>query len=468
MVPRDVVRRLLLLGYYFPPIGGAGAQRNTKLVRYLPELGWELTVVTGPGSPDFRWTPVDHAMLDEIREGARVVRVPGPEPRRDHVWRERTERWLWVKSRWQRWWEHAVASAIEEVGAQVDLVYASLAPFTTATSALRLARALRKPLVLDLEDPWALDEMLIYPTALHRRLDIARMRRTLRAADGIVMNTPEAAARVRERFPEIACVPVVAIPNGYDAEDFQGAPSSKASGIFQIVHTGSLHTDLGLRHRELRGVRRLLGGATPGVDLLTRSHVYLVQALNLLLADRPELERRIELHLVGPLTKADREVVDGAAYVREHGFLSHREAIRMIRSADLLFLPMHDVPPGRPVSIVPCKTYEYLASGRPILAAVPDGDARDLLAESGNASICRPTDVSAMRLAVEEAVSRYERGLAPPAPSSALLERLERRRLTRDLAAFVEEVVEATSSGSESRTELTSSRPNTTNEDATR
>ncbi len=89
--------------------------------------------------------------------------------------------------------------------------------------------------------------------------------------------------------------------------------------------------------------------------------------------------------------------------MRAHGFLPHAETVGMIRAADLLFLPMHDLPNGNRARLVPCKTYEYLASGRPILAALPDGDARDLLAGEPEVHLCRPADVAAMReiLAVE-------------------------------------------------------------------
>lgn len=437
------MRQLLLLAYYFPPIGGAGAQRNTKLARYLPELGWRLTVVTGPGTPAYRWTPVDDTMLDEIPEATDVLRARGPEPARGHVWGERAERWLRATSRWQRWWERSSMELASAGGHDAELVYASVAPFTTARAAIRIARRLKKPLVVDLEDPWALDEMMIYPSVAHRQLELDRMRKTLRAADGIVMNTREAARRVLERFPEIAGIPIAAIPNGYDAEDFAGPAPQASSGAFRIVHTGSLHTDLGLRHRELGGVRRILGGSTPHVDLLTRSHVFLVEAMNRLIAERPELEGRIELHLVGPLTDADRHVVSGVSFVREHGFVSHREAVRMIRSADLLFLPMHDVPEGRRVSIVPCKTYEYLASRRPILAAVPDGDARDLLREAGNAYVCRPADVDGLQRAIADAFTERERGVEPSTPNQAVVERLERRQLTRDVGEFVDQVAAA-------------------------
>ena len=116
----------------------------------------------------------------------------------------------------------------------------------------------------------------------------------------------------------------------------------------------------------------------------------------------------------------------------------HAETIELMRSADLLFLPMHDVPPGRRISIVPCKTYEYLGSGRPILAAVPDGDARDFLSAAGNATLVRPKDVAGMKSAVLAAMARANE--TGPAPSPALRARLERRRLTDELVAVLESV----------------------------
>ena len=434
------MRKLLLLAYFFPPIGGAGVQRNAKLARYLPQLGWELIVVTGPGSPNYAWAPIDDTMAAEIPPAVQVHRVSGPEPGFSSGWRDRAERWLFYRSSWQRWWEEVAVSTALDVGQEVDLVYASLAPYETARAAVHSARGLGKPLVVDLEDPWAFDEMMIYPTALHRRVEFRRMRRALASADGVVMNTPEAATRVRRRFPGLDRPLVTAIPNGYDAADFEGSVPL-VNGKVRIVHAGSLHTEFALRHDRLRPMRSLLGGAVQGIDLLTRSHVYLLEAIRQLVRERPELSQRVELHLVGALTNTDREIAGDAPFLFEHGFVNHRQAIGLIRSADLLFLPMHDLPEGRRVAIVPCKAYEYLASGRPILAAVPDGDARDLLAEAGGSYLCRPSDVAAMKRAIVDVVARSDAGLESRAPSRSVIDRLERRRLTADLAGFLERVL---------------------------
>ena len=207
------MKRVLFLAYFFPPIGGAGAQRNTKVARYLPELGYELAVVTGPGGSRYEWTPPDESLMNEIASDVEVARLPAPEPTRSDGWRGRAERWLNLRSPWLTWWErHAFRVALER-GQGADVVYASLAPFGTAQTAARVARELGKPLIVDLEDPWALDEMLIYPSAFHRRMALREMRRALVNADAVVMNTPEAAARVSESFPELHAKPVVSMWN---------------------------------------------------------------------------------------------------------------------------------------------------------------------------------------------------------------------------------------------------------------
>jgi hypothetical protein len=112
-----------------------------------------------------------------------------------------------------------------------------------------------------------------------------------------------------------------------------------------------------------------------------------------------------------------------------------------MRSADLLFLPMHDIAPGRRATIVPGKTYEYLASGRPILAAVPAGDARDMLAGSPQARMCRPGDSAAIEAIIRAEVARWqEAGPVRTEVVPDLLARFDRRRLAGELAAALDAV----------------------------
>jgi glycosyltransferase involved in cell wall biosynthesis len=432
------VHRVLFLAYYFPPIGGAGVQRSVKFVRYLPEFGCHPVVVTGPGSASGRWSPRDESLFDDLDETADVHRVPGPEPEPSAGWRWRAVRAIGRPTASERWWIEEATSVGLQLAAGTDVVFGELAPYTTAQPAARLAQQLGKPWVADLQDPWALDEMYVYPTGWHRRRDRRQMRSLLATASAIVMNTPEAVVRLLQAFPELGDKIVTSIPNGFDNADFEGAPRAREDRVFRIVHSGYFHTE---RAGEASRIRQLLGGLpVKGVDFLARSHVYLLQALDRLLATEPALANMIELHLIGVSSEADRAVSARSPFVREHGYKSHAETLDFVRSADLLFLPMQDLPPGVRAGLVPGKTYEYLASGRPILAAVPEGDARELLTEAGTALICGPKDVDRMTELIAGAVDRWRRGIQPPTANAEVVARYERRRQTEQLADVIDRV----------------------------
>lgn len=388
--------KIALVSYYFPPTGGAGVQRPTQLVRHLANRGHQLVVVTAPEPAPGRWTPADPSLLDHVPPTVDVRRLDGPEPEAAAHWHARRDRWLDRRTAWASWWIEGVVDMVRRHAADADVIYSVLSPYETAEACAQLARELRVPWVPGLGDPWALDDMAVYPSLLHRRRDLDRMEQCLAEASAIVMSTPDAALRVRS-LPALADQQIVAVPNGYDARDFEAdLPPRENDGVLRVVHTGYLHTELGRRQRRTAIARRLLGGAPPGVEIMTRSHVYLLEAVNRLRKREPRLGERVEVHLAGVTSSVDREAAANCPAVKLHGYLSHPDSVALLRSGDLLFLPMQRLANGRRAGNVPGKTYEYLASGRTILGAVPQGDARDLLRRAGGSFVCEPDDVDAM------------------------------------------------------------------------
>jgi glycosyltransferase involved in cell wall biosynthesis len=427
--------KVLLIARHFPPIGGAGVHRTVGSVRHLPEHGYEPLVVTGRPQHIDRWEPRDEDLLQRIPATVPVHRLDEPGPTGGG---SRLARVLGLPPPWVRHWVDAATRLGVEAGRDADVVIASCVPYETALAGSRVARALKVPWIADLEDPWALDEMRLHPTALHHAADLRRMRRALASAAAIVMAAPEAARRVRDAMPELSDRIVCSIPIGFEPDDFlvPAAPRSDA-GVLRIVHTGSMHTDFGLHLRATRRRRRLLGGTVDGLDILPRSHVFLVEAIEQLLAADPALRDRIELHLAGELTAGDRDVAQRHAFVRTPGLLPHAETVALMRSADLLFLPMHDLPVGTRAGLIPYKTFEYLAAERPILAAVPDGDVRDLLADIEHADVVQPTDVEAMTAVLRAAVARGPVGPVRDGIDSPALAALDRRESVAQIAAVL-------------------------------
>jgi len=100
----------------------------------------------------------------------------------------------------------------------------------------------------------------------------------------------------------------------------------------------------------------------------------------------------------------------------------------------MLFLPMHNLPVTQRATTAPGKAYEYMASGRPILAAVPEGDAKDILSQCGTALICRPDDPAGMINILNNTYGAWKRGETIPTSNTAFVNHFERRALTHALA----------------------------------
>ena len=423
--------RVAYVAYHFPPFGGGGTQRSLKTVVHLPAFGFDPVVVTGPGQASGRWTPRDESLNAELPGGLEVRRVPGPEPPDG-------------SRRWERWWQNGVKTELRSLD-DVDVVHVSMSPFSTANAAAQMSLETGIPWVAELRDPWALDEMLAYETKLHRSLELRRMRRVLSGASSVVMNTPEAAARAKAAFPELADA-VTMIPNGFDSADFALPLEAREDGKFHIAHTGYLHTEE-LRRTLRSELRKLLGGEILQVDFATRSHLCLVEALRRLVQAEPQLRDVIALDLAGVLSPEDPQAAADLEFVHFLGYLPHAASVALIRSADLLFLPMHKIRAGARAGIVPGKTFEYLATGKPILAAVPAGDARDLVQQAGTGLVCDPDDVAAMMRIIRAEIARWESGAPAPVVDAACLSRFERKALAGELAEVLRRAVREQAGG---------------------
>lgn len=429
--------RVLFLAYHFPPTGGSGVQRSSKFVRYLPAYGFEPVVVTGPGEAGGRWTPADASLGADVPDGTDVLRVGGPVPGDGTGLRWRARRFLRAVHPFDRWWSEG-AAAVARSRRDAALVYASMSPFSSSQPAARIAGELGVPWVADLRDPWALDEYFAYPTFAHWRLERRRMRRQLASAAAVVLPTPGTLARLLEFFPEFEGR-AIEIRNGFDPGDFVDPPSPRTDDRLRIVHAGYSYNDLGRRR-----LRRLLGGTDFDVDPRPRSPSFLLAALDRVLAERPELRDRVRLHFAGSLTAADRELVSRsrcANLVESHGYLPHADAVELMRTADVLFLPMHRLPPGARSTIVPGKAYEYLASGRPILAAVPAGDPRDLLEHAEWTVVCDPDDVAGIAAGLDELLAHAGARRCTTADRRRLLRPFARPRLAGELAGTFDRVL---------------------------
>src|SRR5690625_7288750 len=73
-------KRLLVIAYYFPPMGLSGVQRIARFVKYLPDNGWKPTVLTVRPRGYFAF---DATLEDEIDEREiEIIRTASVDPTR--------------------------------------------------------------------------------------------------------------------------------------------------------------------------------------------------------------------------------------------------------------------------------------------------------------------------------------------------------------------------------------------------
>ncbi len=75
------------------------------------------------------------------------------------------------------------------------------------------------------------------------------------------------------------------------------------------------------------------------------------------------------------------------------GYVPHAEAMTLLGEADVLFcVQVGFEDRAKAVPYVPAKLYEYLATGKPILAPVAEGDTKNVLIQSGLGILADPTN----------------------------------------------------------------------------
>jgi glycosyltransferase involved in cell wall biosynthesis len=348
-------------------------------------------------------------------------------------------------------WAPCAARAARDIARRrpVDLVYTSAGPFSSVLLGARLKRSLGVPWVVDYRDPWTDDGMGIWPTKVHHRWECRQERRALEVADAVVVVTPGMRELLLRRYPHLTGR-VHLIPNGFDSADFVDVNPNPPQGMLRISYTGAA-VDHDFRPEVVR-VGRLasawlhwFGYQPDRYDLATYSPLYLFRAVREALNRQPAMAGQLELCFAGVFGPRNRELVRSLGLegiVQEMGYLPHRESIRLLMSSDLLFLPLPSPPEGQRSYHYSGKLFEYLASGRPVLGAIPPGDARDLIVQSRGGWCVDPRDTHAFAQLLCDLVHRKLAGCLQIDADRAVIDQFERRTLTGRLAALFDAVTD--------------------------
>jgi glycosyltransferase involved in cell wall biosynthesis len=416
------VHKVLLVARNFAPTSHVSVERVTKLAKYLPDFGWQPTVLTG--APASRGLPSDPSLLDEV-PSVEIIRARAPElslfyrdhnqvgngrpaqrggPRRSAL---HPKAWLIPDSQ-LLWYPSAVRTALRRAATtHWDVVVGTSFPPTALLVARTIATRQGIPYVTDFRDSWTR-----FHTAPNRPPPLAAFERKLevRVIAGAAAVVAVDAGMVAHVFARIAPAdrpPLHIIQNGYDEEDFRDARPVELPP-FSIVHTGQLR----------------------------RSPRPLWQALSHTLQERPDLHGHIHVWQVGFVNAGavdDLSAPPDGVTVHCVPPVPQREAVGYMLSADLLLVEEFG-------SIMPSKTLQYLRAGRPILAFLDAGGViRDVLGTIPQAHLVKLTEASRAGSLIGALADQPRTKPGEPYPA---VEAYSRREIARRFAAVLDRACE--------------------------
>ncbi len=397
-----MIRKLLLLTYYWPPAGSIGVHRWLRFTQHLSSLGWEVVVFT---AKDAKYPIVDENLRTAIPPAIREWTLKVPEPNnwisnllfwkksraaaiyknqqqsgdskrfiRKVLWFIRGNlfipdaRFLWIKP--------AVRFLKKKLRAEsFDVVVSTGPPHSMHLIARELKKEFGIPWISDFRDPWTsmdyLDEMFL--TAKARSKHALLEESVLRNSDKVVV----VGRTMHNEFLSKYSVHSEIIWNGYE-----GKPASPEMETldrkFTIVHIGSF--------------------------LFKRNCDDLWGVLASLVAQNELFRMHLEIKLVGNVAENVLESIRNfglQSYLNKIAVVPHRQAKEFQGSAQVLLLPIDRIHNAE--FVLTGKLFEYLKSKRPILMIGPErGDAAEIISSCKAGYCCNFGDAEKIKSSLLE------------------------------------------------------------------
>jgi len=357
--------KLLIITYYWPPAGGPGVQRWLKFAKYLPDFEIQ-PIVYVPKNASY--PIIDENLVDEVPKNCIVLKKNIFEPYQlaSILSKNKTQKissglipsqkkqsfleklLLWIRGNLfipdaRKFWIKPSVKYLKKYiqDNNIETIVTSGPPHSLHLIGLQLKKEVGVKWLADFRDPWT---TIGYHKALklssiaknkHKKLENT----VLNAADSIIVTSKT----TKLEFQKITSKPITIITNGYDVETNLKFDLDKK---FSIAHIGTLLSD--------------------------RNPLILWEVLQELTTENALFSSYFELKLIGKISPNILETIakyNLTNYLNNLGYVSHKKAIEEQKKSQLLLLIEIDSTETK--EIIPGKLFEYIVSGRPIIAIGP-------------------------------------------------------------------------------------------------
>jgi hypothetical protein len=366
-----MLKTVLIISHYFPPMIGIGGIRAFGLGKYLPSYRWNAIILTKilPGVPDPGLRVIQTPYNDIIEQWKQRTGL-NPKKSLNETFRVNIKKdrssivdllislpneIITYPDNKKGWYNYAV-SAGEKIlqTEQIDAIISTSPPATSHLIAQFLAEKYHIPWIADFRDLWSQNHYFSY-SGIRNYFDKKLEIKTIQSASAITTVSQQLVDKLALLHGNKK---IFSIKNGFDPEIIN--TKNNVDRFFKIVYTGVLYKG-----------RRDPSPLFAAVDDL---------------CDKGFIKREdVKIDFFGlPENWIQEEVVKNHLQenVTLHGLVSHETAIDEQRKAQLLLLLTWDNPEEN--GVYTGKLFEYLAARRPILSYgyAEGGVIKDLLIQT--------------------------------------------------------------------------------------
>jgi glycosyltransferase involved in cell wall biosynthesis len=431
--------KVLMITYQFPPDNGS-IQRVLNYVKYLPDNGWTPIILTHKAEKskcefidseflnrgiDVQRTGMPLNFSESIVEKINQAEVNYAKVSRNSWFKisllRKTKKFLKLVSNLVVfpdpfvWWiPFALLRAVkiirkEEIGA----VYIVTPPHSASIIGFCLSKIFTVKVVTDFRDPWANDIDIIMPTALHRSCHRITERLVSRSSNAIITTTNFHSNYFKESVLHNSSSKVHTITNGFDLLNFNPNYLDQ-NDLFTITYAGNFD--------------------------LTRTPTSFLKAVSNVNSKYPEIFKTHSVKFFGNFNSNVEEEINAlglSEIVKQYGLIEYESVIDEISNASLLLLIVHN-DSNTPKFCIPAKLFEYMATGRPILAISPPGEATEIIARFNLGESFDHADIKGIEQGIIESYELFETGNLQTRPlDPEILKKYDRNELTKDLAQIL-------------------------------
>lgn len=420
------IKKVLMIAYQFPPMGGSGVQRTTKFVKYLRLFGWEPIVFTRSIKG---MNLVDYSLMKDVPEDVKVYRTKAYDPTSLKGPLMYIGKFLGRKvfiPDSERLWQVMSFSSAKRVvkDEDVDVIYSTSYPYSDHLLALKLKRQFPHiPWVADFRDEWTNNPYLLDNPHCKLRMNVERRmeKDVLANADYLITNTPVMLENFINNNMDIEDIhkKFCYIPNGYDQEDFKGINfEKKPTDRFTMTYAGLLY-----------------GRRKPDT---------LFEALNKLISEGKIDTKSIVVRLIGNYKmnyiNALIDKYNIRAIVEVLSYMPHNECLLKMAESDVL-LHIEGNGPGAE-AFYSGKIFEYMNTQRPVIAIIPpEGAAAGLIKATKIGRVSNYDDVDEIKNNIVYYYNQWLKGEIKYEPDYNLISKYERKHLTGQLAGIFDNLL---------------------------